>query len=53
VEVHIVADRAPLPPVADEAGQAARRVLRSVGDDRPVVLVIDDIVADAMTRRGG
>jgi hypothetical protein len=53
VEVHIIAGRGPLPPIANEAAAAARRVLRTVGDDRPVVVVVDDIAADALTRRGG
>ena len=52
-EVHIIADRLPLPPIANEAAAAARQVLRAAGDDRPVVVVIDDIAYDAMTRRGG
>lgn len=51
--VHIIADRLPLPPIANEAAAAARQVLRAAGDDRPVVVVIDDIASDAMTRRGG
>jgi len=51
VEVHIIADRSPLPLVGDEAAEAARRVLTATGDDRPVVVVVDDIVADALTRR--
>ena len=51
--VHIIADRWPLPPIANEAAAAARQVLRAAGDDRPVGVVIDDIASDAMTRRGG
>jgi hypothetical protein len=53
VEVHIVADRGPLPPIANEAAAAAGRVLSAGGDNRPVLVVVDDIVTDAMTRRGG
>jgi hypothetical protein len=53
VEVHIVADRGPLPPIANEAAAAARKVLRADGDDRPVVVVVDDIVSGALTRRTG
>jgi len=53
VEVHIVADRIPLPPIANEAAAAARQVLAATGDDRPVVVVVDDIVTDALTRRAG
>jgi hypothetical protein len=52
VEVHITADRVPLPPIANEVSRAARRALSAAGDDRPVVVVIDDIAADALTRRG-
>ena len=58
-EVHIIADRLPLPPIANEAAAAARQVLRAaakqvlaaVGDDRPVVVVVDDIAVDTLTRR--
>jgi hypothetical protein len=53
VEVHIVADRIPLPPIANEAAAATRQVLAAIGDDRPVVVVVDDIVTDALTRRAG
>jgi hypothetical protein len=53
VEVHIIADRVPLPPIANEAAAAAGRVLKAGGDDRPVVVVVDDIVPHAMTRRSG
>jgi hypothetical protein len=52
VEVHIRADRVPLPPVAEAAATAARTVLAAAGDDRPVRVVVDDIVADALNRRG-
>jgi hypothetical protein len=53
VEIHIRADRVPLPPIADEAVVAARRVLAAVGDDRPVLVVVDDVAAEAFDRRGG
>jgi hypothetical protein len=53
VEVHIVADRIPLPPIANEAAAATGQVLAATGDDRPVVVVVDDIVTDALTRRAG
>jgi hypothetical protein len=53
VQVHIIAGRGPLPPIANEAAAAARQVLRAAGDDRPVVVVVDDIVPDALTRRSG
>ena len=36
VEVHLVADRVPLPPIADKVAAAARRVLAAAGDDRAV-----------------
>jgi len=55
VEVHIVADRMPLPPVADEAVAAARRVLSAAGDDREVRVVVVDVESEAMAtldRRG-
>jgi len=55
VEVHIVADRVPLPPVADEAAAAARRVLSAAGDDRAVRVGVVDIESPAtatMDRRG-
>jgi hypothetical protein len=47
VAVHIVADRTPLPAIADGAAQAARRVLSAVGDDREVRVVVED--ADVVT----
>lgn len=53
VEVNVVADRTPLPPIANEAAAAARRVLHAAGDDRAVVVVVDDIEADALIRRRG
>ncbi len=53
VEVHIVADRMPLPPIANEAAAAARLVLTAAGDDRPVVVVVDDIATESLTRRAG
>jgi hypothetical protein len=51
VEVHIRADRVPLPPVAEAAATAARTVLAAAGDDRPVRVIVDDVVADAIGRR--
>ena len=51
VEVHIVADQVPLQPIADEAAQAARRVLAAAGDDRPVQVVVEDVMVDALDRR--
>jgi hypothetical protein len=52
VAVHIVADRVPLQPVADEAAAAARRALTAAGDDRDVNVVIEDVEAAALDRRG-
>jgi hypothetical protein len=51
VEIHIRADRMPLPPIAAEAIAAARRVLAAIGDERRVLVVVDDVVADAFDRR--
>lgn len=53
VDVHITADRAPLPPIANEVAAAAHQVLAAVGDERPVTVVIDDVLAEAFTRRAG
>ena len=43
VQIHLVAKRVPLPPVAAGAARAARSVLAEAGDDRPVEVFIDDI----------
>jgi hypothetical protein len=51
VEIHIRADRVPLPPIANEAVAAARRVLAATGDERRVLVVVDDVVADEFDRR--
>ena len=51
VEIHIVADQVPLGRVGDEAAAAARRVLTANGDTRPVIVVIDDVAAEALDRR--
>jgi hypothetical protein len=51
VSVRIAADRVPLPPVAAEVTAAVRRVLASIGDDRPVTVFIDDVTAGALARR--
>ena len=51
VEVHLVADRVPLPPVADEAAGAAQRVLAAAGDGRDVRVVVEDVEASAVERR--
>jgi len=52
VAVHIVADAGPLQAIADEAAAAARRVLMAAGDSRPVNVVIEDVEAAALGRRG-
>ena len=51
VEVHLVADAAPLTPVAEAAAEAAMRALRAAGDERPVQVVIEDVEAVALDRR--
>lgn len=51
VEVHIVANTAPLQPVATEVNLAVRRVLGAAGDNRPVNVVVDDVEAAAVNRR--
>lgn len=51
VTVGITVDRVPLPPVADQVAAAVRRVLSAVGDDRPVTVVIDDALPEALNRR--
>lgn len=51
VTVGIVADRVPLPPVAHEVTASVRRVLSAMGDGRPVTVVVDDVVPEALSRR--
>jgi hypothetical protein len=51
VTVAITADRVPLPPIADQVTAAVRRVLSAVGDDRPVTVLIDDVIPEALSRR--
>jgi hypothetical protein len=51
VEIHIVADRVPLPPVADKVVAAARKVLAASGDDSPVTVIVDDVDDAALERR--
>jgi phenylpyruvate tautomerase PptA (4-oxalocrotonate tautomerase family) len=51
VTVAITVDRVPLPPIASEVTAAARRVLSAIGDDRPVTVVIDDVLPEALSRR--
>jgi hypothetical protein len=52
VQVHIIADRTPLPPVAEAAAAAARRVLAAAGDDREVQVVVADLAPQLTDRRG-
>jgi hypothetical protein len=51
IEIHIVVNRVPVQPVANEAVAAARRVLSAIGDDRPVRVVVADIALDTLDRR--
>jgi hypothetical protein len=51
VEIHIEADRVPLPPVATKVVAAARRVLAAAGDDSQVTVVVDDVAEAALERR--
>lgn len=52
IEIHIVADQLPLQPVADSVVAAARRVLLAAAEERDVLVVIDDVTAPALERRG-
>jgi hypothetical protein len=52
-EVHIVAGRAPLPPLAEEVAVAVGRVLAAAGAARPVTVVVDDVAEWALDRRKG
>ena len=51
VEIHIEADRVPLPPVATKVIRAARRVLDAAGEPGEVRVVIDDVATSALERR--
>jgi hypothetical protein len=51
VTVGIVADRVPLPDIANAITVSVRQVLSALGDGRPVTVVIDDVVPEALTRR--
>lgn len=53
VEVHIVADRGPLPQVANEVVRAVAAVLSAAGEPRPVTVVVDDVTIEATDRRKG
>jgi hypothetical protein len=50
-EVHIVANRAPLPEVARRVAHAVGAVLAAAGTPRPVTVVIEDVTLGAMERR--
>ncbi len=51
VEIHIEADRVPLPPVTAKVVEAARNVLAAAGDDRQVIVVVDEVAEAALERR--
>ena len=51
VVVHIVAERLPLQDLADEVGTVARAALRSCGDDRAVMVFIDDLDVERLPSR--
>lgn len=44
VTIHVIVDRFPIPDVAYAVRAAGEGVLRRVGDERVVVVVVDDIV---------
>jgi len=48
VEVHVVLDRLPVPPVASRVDQAVRQVLAAAGDPRPVRVVVEDVADVAL-----
>jgi hypothetical protein len=50
-EVHIVANRGPLPTIAQDVATAVSAVLDAAGEPRPVTVVIDDITSGAADRR--
>lgn len=43
VQVHLVVDRLPAPPVAEQVEAAVREVLAGAGDPRPVQVMVDDV----------
>jgi hypothetical protein len=43
VQVHLVVDQLPVPPVADRVGAAVRAVLAAAGDQRPVEVTVQDV----------
>ncbi|MPZ27939.1 MAG: hypothetical protein GEV12_16385 [Micromonosporaceae bacterium] len=43
VQVHVVVDQLPVPPVADRVESAVREVLAAAGDPRPVQVMVDDV----------
>ena len=52
-EVHIVADRVPLPPITDQVGAAVGAVLAAAGESKPVTVVVADVEVAAVNRRSG
>jgi hypothetical protein len=51
VTVGIVADRVPLPDVANQVAASVRQVLSAMGDGRAVTVAIDDVAPEALARR--
>jgi hypothetical protein len=43
VEVHIVVDRLPIPPLAEQVRAAVRTALERSGESHPVEVVVDDV----------
>ncbi len=51
VVAHVVLDRLPVSLVTDPALLAATSALRALGDTRPVEMVVEDIVLEALDSR--
>ncbi len=47
VVVHVVVDQFPLSAVVEPARSAAENALRQLGDQRPVEIVVDDVILEA------
>jgi hypothetical protein len=43
VQLHLVVDRLPVPPIAGQVERAVRAVLAGAGDPRPVRVVVEDV----------
>jgi hypothetical protein len=50
-EVHIVADRVPLPPVTEQVAAAVGGVLAAAGEPKPVTVVVVDVDLAVVDRR--